>query len=87
MYGPDPGRPDCLVEEEDRHPAVVLRGGGVLLHALTDLPAALFQYQGRQSIALIAFVEVFAFLCGIFCLLTGKKLLAAYVDPEAEHQQ
>ena len=59
----------------------------VLLHALTDLPAALFQYQGRQSIALIAFVEVFAFLCGIFCLLTGKKLLAAYVDPETEHQQ
>lgn len=59
----------------------------VLLHALTDIPAALFQYQGRQSIALIVFVEIYAFLCGIFCLLMGKKLLAGYEEPEAEHQQ
>ena len=51
----------------------------ILLHALADAPAGLYQYQGTPSVAVI---EVFAFLCGLAYLLIGKKLLSGYKTEE-----
>jgi len=47
----------------------------ILIHALADAPACLFQYQIITSLALI---EITAFVMGVIVLLVGRKLLARY---------
>ena len=53
----------------------------ILLHALVDAPAALYQYQGTPPVAV---VEIVAFLGGLAYLVLGKKLLDQYRASEAE---
>ncbi len=51
----------------------------ILLHALADTPAGLYQYQGSPS---VLFVEIFALLGGLACLFLGKKVIDRYTNPE-----
>lgn len=44
----------------------------ILLHALADVPAALYQYHVIRSVAL---VEIWAFILGLVYLSAGKKIL------------
>lgn len=44
----------------------------ICLHALADVPAALYRYGILQSLLV---VELFAFIMGIGCLLLGRKIL------------
>ncbi len=44
----------------------------ILLHALADAPAALYQYHALNSIAV---VEVYAFILGLVYLQAGKRIL------------
>ena len=55
----------------------------ILLHALADAPAALYQYKAISSLTI---VEACAFVLGLFCLATGKKALdnKAEKEPSAE---
>lgn len=47
----------------------------ILLHALMDAPAALYQYGILRSLAVL---EVFVFVFGLACLLLGRRLLKNY---------
>ncbi len=47
----------------------------ILLHALADVPAALYQFFGRPSVAVI---EGIIFACGLLYLFLGKRVLDGY---------
>ena len=55
----------------------------IALHALADMPAALFQFGVLKSLFA---VEALAFLMGVFCLLLGRKLLFGSDDQAGEDE-
>ena len=55
----------------------------IIIHALTDIPAALYQY-GVMS---ILSVEIFAAAIGAYVLYTGIRLYRRYSDAETPELQ
>jgi uncharacterized membrane protein YhfC len=55
----------------------------ILLHAIMDAPAALYQTGVLHSLALI---EAAAFVTGLVCFLLGRKALAACPEPAANEE-
>ena len=53
----------------------------ILLHALADAPAGLYQVQGSPSVWV---VEAWTFLLGMACLSLGIWQLKRYTDTEGE---